>query len=428
MVTGFTGTESDQLDALLLKYDSDGNLLWQKSYGETNEDRMTDLCQTEDGAYVLTGSTKSFGAIARDLYLIKTDENGDTVWTKTYGGSDDQWGRGIDKLPDGGVIVAGWTGTFLSASDIWLLRLDTDGDTLWTKTYNYGDWDMANRVIRTFNGGFLMSGKADGRFLVMKTSSDGSIQWINNAINYSVASGIVQNTEGDYVVSGQHNPTIIPTEGILQKIKGEHVNQAPGDFLLLLPEDEDTLTNVIDPVEFVWETSFDPDDDNIYYTFKIFNRDTIITIGFISDTTYSFDGSEFFEENEPYDWTVSASDGQILVHADTFAFVTPLIIGIDDVIDEPKPAVTLSQNYPNPFSRETTIKFSLNEPMPVTLEIFNLQGQKVKTLVSGNLPAGNHQIKWNGTNALGNKSVKGIYTYRLSTDGFTRTFKMFYTR
>ena len=106
----------------------------------------------------------------------------------------------------------------------------------------------------------------------------------------------------------------------------------------------------------------------------------------------------------------------------------PSIIGIDDFVDEPKPAVRLFQNYPNPFSRETTIEFILNEPSHLTLEIFNLQGQKVKTLLSGNLPAGNHQIKWDGTNALGNKSAKGIYTYRLSADGFTRTYKMFYTR
>ncbi len=191
LVTGYTELSYNSKDALLLKYDTDGNLLWQKTYGGTNDDWMSGICQANDGSYVLTGTTMSFGADARDLYLIKTEENGDTVWTKTYGGSEDQWGRGIDKLPDGGVIVAGWTGEFVFSSDILLLKVDAMGNTLWTKTYNYGDWDMANRVIRTINGGFLVTGKAGGRFMVMKTSNDGTVEWIENTIFNSVAGNAI---------------------------------------------------------------------------------------------------------------------------------------------------------------------------------------------------------------------------------------------
>ncbi len=135
VVTGHTfGTGG--WDAMLLKYDADGNLLWDRTYGGTGKEWMNDLCQTEDGSYLLTGYTTSFGVSSEDLYLIKADENGDTVWTKTYGGPADQNGHGIDMNPDGGAIIAGWTGTFMSASDIWLLRINVDGDTLWTKTYH----------------------------------------------------------------------------------------------------------------------------------------------------------------------------------------------------------------------------------------------------------------------------------------------------
>jgi len=419
IVAGHTKGATGIWDALLLKYDADGNLLWDRTYGGTNLEKMNDLCQTEDGNYLLTGYTTSFGVDSEDLYLIKADENGDTVWTKTYGGPADQNGHGIDMLPDGGAIVAGWTGTFLSASDIWLLRVDADGDTLWTKTYHYGDWDQANKVIRTFNGGFLLSGKAKGNFMVMKTSDDGSVQWIENSLSNSVGLGIEQNAEGDFVVAGQDASAGLVIDAILVKLKGEHVNQAPGDFLLLLPEDEDTLTNVIDPVEFVWETSLDPDDDNIYYTLKIFNRDTIKIIPFISDTTYSFDGSEFFEENEPYDWTVSASDGQILVHADTFAFVTPLIIGIDDFIDEPKPAVTLSQNYPNPFSRETTISYELPNSGIVDLSIFDSKGQRIENILNEYKAPGTYSVNWNA-----DENNPGLYFVKLTFEGRVITKRM----
>ncbi len=415
VVTGYTKGVSGIRDALLLKYDSDGNLLWDRTYGGTNKEWMNDLCQTEDGNYVLTGYTTSFGVISEDLYLIKTDENGDTVWTKTYGAAADQNGHGIDMIPGGGAIVAGWTGTFLSDSDIWLLRIDEDGDTLWTNTYHYGDWDQANKVICTFNGGYLLSGKASGRFMAMKTSEDGAVQWIENSLLNSVGQGIVQNTEGDYVIAGQHAPGLV-IDAILLKLKGEHVNQPPGNFLLLLPENEDTLTNVIDPVEFVWETSFDPDNDNIYYTLKIFNRDTIKLIPFISDTTYSFDGSEFFEENEPYDWTVSASDGQILVHADTFSFVTPLIIGMDDFVDEKKQGVKLFQNYPNPFNSVTTIPYQLSKSGNVELSIYNTLGQRVETLINEYKAVGTYSVNWDA-----NKNQPGLFFVTLNLEGQTIT-------
>jgi len=422
LVTGYSYNAAGDKDALLLKYDPDGNLLWQQTYGGLDEDWISGLCQTEDGNYVLTGFTRSFGANARDSYLIKTDVNGDTLWTRTYGGPDDQWGRSISNLPDGGVVIAGWTGTFFSASDIWLLRMDSDGDTLWTKTYDYGGNDIANEVIPTYNGGFVICGIANWNFMAMKTSGDGEVQWIQNSLS-GVGVGIIQNAEGNYVISGQSS-----NDALLLNLKGETINQPPAAFSLLEPQDGDTLASLTDPVGFVWESSIDPDNDTIYYTLNIFNDDINLEFPLIEDTTYLFDGSVIFEELTEYQWTVSASDGEFIVVADTFSFITPLAVGIDDFIDKKQRGVTLNQNYPNPFNQETIIAFILDEPMQVTLEIFNMHGKKVRTLVAEYLSVGNFQVRWDGTDASGHKAPKGIYMYRFNGDGFIKSYKMFLTR
>jgi len=427
VITGFTYIHPDDRDALLLKYDPDGNLLWYKTFGGTDEDWTTGLCQTEDGNYVLTGFTRSFGANARDSYLIKTDVNGDTLWTRTFGGPDDQWGRSINNLPDGGAVIAGWTGTFFSASDIWILRVNSDGDTLWTKTYDYGDNDIANKVIPTNNGGFLISGKANWDFMAMKLSGDGEVQWLQNSID-GVGTGIIQDTEGDYIISGQYQIGFTQGDGLLLKLEGETINHSPSAFSLLEPQDGDTLVSLTDPVGFVWESSIDPDNDTIYYTLNIFNDDINLEFPLIEDTTYLFDGSVIFEELTEYQWTVSASDGGFIVVADTFSFITPLEVGIDDFINKKQRGISLYQNYPNPFTQETTIKFKLNRPVMVSLEIFNYQGQKVKTLVAKHLLSGNYQIKWDGTDVSGNRAPKGVYTFRLIAGDFIKSYKMILTR
>jgi len=84
----------------------------------------------------------------------------------------------------------------------------------------------------------------------------------------------------------------------------------------------------------------------------------------------------------------------------------------------------LAQNYPNPFNPETEIGLSLPADSHVRLEIFNVLGQKVSTLVDGDMPAGNHTVRWNGTNSDGASVSSGVYFYRIAANSFTETKKM----
>jgi hypothetical protein len=121
-------------DFYLVKTDAGGNMQWNKTYGGTNYDGCGGLIQTSDGGYALVGATWSFGAGGRDGWLVKTDSAGTMLWNKTYGGTGGIYGEelhGVIQTSDGGYATAGWTDSFGAGSiDAWLIKTDAAGNVL----------------------------------------------------------------------------------------------------------------------------------------------------------------------------------------------------------------------------------------------------------------------------------------------------------
>jgi hypothetical protein len=111
----------------LLKTDADGNKVWAKTLGRGQSDVGRSVRQTADGGYVIAGATASTGSF--DVYLLKTDANGDTIWTRTYGGSNGDVGYSVQVTADGGYIIAGSTESYgAGGQDVWLIKTDSQGN------------------------------------------------------------------------------------------------------------------------------------------------------------------------------------------------------------------------------------------------------------------------------------------------------------
>jgi uncharacterized delta-60 repeat protein len=211
IIAGYTCSYgSGREDVYLVKADSEGNEEWSRVYGGANYDEGWSVRQTADGGYVIAGQTESFGAGFTDLYLVRTDPYGETLWTRTYGGTSDDYGYSVELANEGGFVIAGSTKAYGAADhDVWLVRVNADGDTLWTRTYGISRWEKGYSVDQTADGGYIVAGRtcANGSIwdgYLVRTDSRGDTLWtrVLGGSSHDETWSVQQTTDGGYIVAG----------------------------------------------------------------------------------------------------------------------------------------------------------------------------------------------------------------------------------
>ena len=169
---------------LFFKTDSMGNLLWLNTYGGMKDEITSSFDYTNDGGYVLIGFTCSYGDTLGDIYIVRTNSVGDTIWTKHYGGNDAERGYNVYQVADGGFVFSGYTNSFgAGGEDFYLCKIDGDGNLLWQKTFGGVNDEVPWCMQQTDDAGFILAGftKSFGAGLddgwVVKVDSLGNEQW-----------------------------------------------------------------------------------------------------------------------------------------------------------------------------------------------------------------------------------------------------------
>jgi hypothetical protein len=198
-------------DILVMKLDEDGNIIWQKAYGGSNDDIAYSIQQTSDNGYIVAGITKSYGSGNWDGLMLKLDLNGNVVWQKTYGGSNGDLALSVNQTSDSGYIVAGYTRSFGAGSyDFWVLKLDSAGNTIWQKTYGGNGSDQAVDIQQTIEGGYIVAGvinyaeAVSGDFWLLKLDNNGNTTWQKSYGGNREDSpcSIQQTSDNGYIVAG----------------------------------------------------------------------------------------------------------------------------------------------------------------------------------------------------------------------------------
>ena len=207
-------------DSRVIKTDPSGNKQREITLGGNVEGASLGQ-QTSEGGYIIMGTTSSYGEGMTDILLIKTDPDGNVLWDKTFGGSRLDYGYSIKQTSDGGYIIGGLT--FVSARDEdqrgWLIKTDANGNKVWTKTLSQGQGPIAS-VQQTTDGGYIIagstfsivSGRLSSKALLMKTDSLGNEEWaktFNGNFNSVQLTG-----DGGYIVAGSssHNSYLMKTD------------------------------------------------------------------------------------------------------------------------------------------------------------------------------------------------------------------------
>jgi len=214
MVGATEGLEEHAGDLWLLKTDADGFLLWDHTYGGEGVEEGLSVDQTSDGGFMIVGYTTSFGAGQKDLWLLRTDALGDTLWTRSVGGDLDDEGVYLERSADDGFIIAGSTESVGSVDqDYWLIKLDAGGDTEWSYIKGGAMDDWATCIRSTLDGyiavGYTESyGAGSTDLLVVKLDLFGNELWSRTHGGTGIDGGryIDPTSDGTYIVTGETGP------------------------------------------------------------------------------------------------------------------------------------------------------------------------------------------------------------------------------
>ena len=177
-----------------------------KAIGGESGDEGYSIIQTSDGGYAIAGYTKSFGAGEADVYVVKLDANGNLLWTKTIGGKEDEKGYSIIQTSDGGYAIAGYTTSFgAGGADVYVVKLDAKGNLQWTKTIGGKENDKGYSIIQTSDGGYAIAGYTGLGVYVVKLDANGNLQWTKTISPEFAASkgySLIQTSDGGYAIAG----------------------------------------------------------------------------------------------------------------------------------------------------------------------------------------------------------------------------------
>lgn len=219
IVAGISSSSGEgSSDILLIKFNADGSVAWRKTYGGVSTEYAFSLQVTASGGYLIGGYTTSFGRGANDALVINVDSNGNILWSKAYGGADDDRFLAVAPTSDGGFIFTGYTDASggLNA-DVMVVKMDSSGTILWQQTYSTSRNDKTYAIQATTDGGYIVAGSSIRPGLgleepwVMKLDSAGAIEWQNvyTISQEDYINSIEQTADGGFILAIANHPTVL---------------------------------------------------------------------------------------------------------------------------------------------------------------------------------------------------------------------------
>jgi hypothetical protein len=488
IIAGYTESfGAGLLDVYLVKTDASGDTQWTRTYGGPSYDCAYSVQQTQDSGYIVAGYTESFGAGLLDVYLVKTDASGDTQWTRTYGGSSYDCAYSVQQMQDGGYIIAGYTESFgEGGQDIYFVRTDASGDTLWARTYGGPNYDCGYSVRETPAGGYVGGGYTESfgaglrDVYLVWTDSSGNTIWLDTygGTDYDCAYSVLPTMDGGYLVAGYTESWGAGLSDVYS-IKIDSLGGAVwtreyggrlydyGRCLEQTPDSGFAIAGIT--------SSFGAGEEDVYLVkldqngriardVRVANLDAPPDTVF-SDSIYSvtatvenlMPGYPSFEVTVNIDGYADAAQVIALpvdsMHrvdfaswhvpsADSASYTMTVCADVAGDIDTSNDSIQKSifaynpvgltespadrarawafnfhQRGKNPFRGSTTLNYSLGASTRVVLTVFDSSGRRVRALVDEGKAGGSHSVVWDGRGESFRELADGVYFVVLEVGG-----------
>jgi len=380
-------TANQSFDLLILKLDENGNELWRKIYGGDGFDTAEALCKTDSG-YMICGTTSSFGYGEDDIYLVNIDSSGDTLWTKTYGSTKSDLGRSIIPTSDGNFLITGATGLYDAPGtttghnrEIDVIKINPDGEillenTFWIMSTHQNSYDEGFDICESVRGGYIIAGSTSKHAGELM---DACVVKIDEDLALEWKKVFEFENFYDYGYALAESPT---TKHIF--LTGTCENKSTNTF--------NAFSVCMDSLGHEVARKVNEDDNSQSGRDIILGENGEVFIAGYTSSSGSNGGKDFL---------------MLKLNAE---------LAIDNDFTDKKALLAGVRNYPNPFNPNTTITFELEKDSTLNIDIFNVKGEKIKALFRGKLEKGSQNITWNGKDDNNKQVSSGIYFYKIKAD------------
>lgn len=382
IITGYI-QRNNNANVLIVKYDSDGSLLWANEYD--SEFQLRDnaaIVKTDAAGNIFTGGRTQKNTLDFDYLLLKYNSSGVLQWKSTYDGPSNLYDGILAIAFDnaGNIFVTGGSDGVNGASDYATIKYSPDGVQQWAARYDeplQHYEDIAFDIAVDNSGNSYVTGTCptdvnNSAIVTIKYDANGNELWKKRYTGTGAGRNLVFNMKIDVnsnlYIAGLSKGINTSEDAVVVKYS------SAGDQL--------------------WASRYVPVDGsvNYYYSIALDNSGDIIAAGLSK------------KEND-FNYIITSKYSQTT--------------GISNVSGEVPDNFSLSQNYPNPFNPETKIRFQIAKPEFVTLKIYNSLGKEVRTLLDGFRIPGTYEVNFSALELSG-----GVYFYRMSAGNFEETKKM----
>ena len=426
VATGFTRPVAiDSVDVFVVKVNNLGQLQWSKIYGGDKTDWAYALCATPNGECFIAGITQSWGQNG-DCYLLKINADGDTLWTKFYGRQMYDRATSVVETFDGKYVITGFTEYGDNGNyDVYLAKMDGNGQLDWSKSLGEFSSEEGHAVIQAADSGFVIVGSqtvgtsSNKELMIMKTDSSGNVDWIKTygGDKNEIARSIKQLNDDGFIITGYTQSFGVNSYNVYLVRTDEN-----GDTLWTKVIGDITRSEGYDVIEaaddgFIVVGVYDSD---VLMMKTDINGDTVWTRKYATESN-GFEVGRSIKQTADGGYVIGGyyndSPGYELyiIKTDSEGMVTGIVYSDKQLVRN----FNLHQNYPNPFNPSTHIKFTIPKAEKVRIDIYNTKGQRVTTILNQKIKAGQHEIEFNAQSM-----ASGVYYYRIETSDFLDVKKM----